>query len=109
MDLPVELIDFVAMLDEGTVQPLRQRATERIRLRSALTRFSDRVYFFPFGIQPNLDQPVTVFLNGMVQMQDEDFVLLNLGTRLRVVAVVFDETLSELDTVQAQYDNTPPL
>jgi hypothetical protein len=108
MSVQDELVELAELLDGGTFHVIRERVTEGNWLRPVLGRFSARIYFFPVGRQPNLGEPIMVFLNGIVQMQDGDFQLQIVGTKRKLVVVVFDHDLSPLDTVQAQYENVPP-
>ena len=61
MEMPPELGLLAEMLDSEKLHPLRQRILHRRYLKTQLERFTDRIFFFPVGIQPNLDAPIQVF------------------------------------------------
>jgi len=106
-ELP-DLEDFTNFLNSGNLVLLRARISEKHLFRSKLERFSDRVYYFPFGVQPNLEKPVMIFANGMV-MDASEFSLHIVGPEsLQVVAVVFQEGLTEECSAQASFENLLP-
>jgi hypothetical protein len=108
MDLPPELAEFEEMIDSDSFVPLRQRVYERRMLKTPLVRFTERIYFFPIGIQPNLDAPIEVFCNGLVIAEGHDYIVKLVGKELRVAVAVFDRNLSSEDVVQARFENVPP-
>lgn len=108
MEMPPELGLLGEMLDSGKLHVLRQRVMERRFLKSQLERFSDRVFFFPVGIQPNLRVPIQVFLNGICMADPNDHVFRVVGKTTQVAAVVFHNELHVRDIVQASYENVPP-
>lgn len=107
--MPEELADLAAMLAEGTLTPLRERVYERRMLKSPLSCFTDCIYFFPFGIQPNLKAPIQVWVNGIVMAENMDFTIRVVGTKkLQLTVVVFQNPLTTLCNSQALYENLPP-
>jgi hypothetical protein len=108
MEMPKELADLAAMLDEGKLALLRERVSERRMLKTPLSRFTDRIFFFPFGIQPNLKAPIQVWVNGITMAEDMDFVVRVVGSKIRLTVVVFQNPLTDLCNSQALYENIPP-
>ena len=107
--MPEELADLAEMLGEGTVIALRQRVYHRRILRTVLTKFTDRLYFFPIGIQPNLKADIELFINGVNMTENHDFCIRVVGSKLKVAVAVLKNPLSDpRDAVQAKYENVPP-
>lgn len=44
-----------------------------------------------------------MYVNGLVLMEDEEYVLLRVGVRRACTVAVFDRELRERDVVQAEY------
>ena len=109
MDVLEELEELAEMLDEGKLSVLRQRVSERRMLKSALTRFTDHIYFFPFGIQPNLKTPIQVWANGITMAENMDFTVRVVGSKIRLTVVVFNNPLTGSCNSQALYENVPPI
>ena len=108
MEMPPELGQLAAMLDSDKFHALRQRVLERRYLKSQLERFSDRVFFFPIGIQPNLKAMIQVFQNGICMADPHDYTFRVVGKTTKVAVVVFKHDLHPQDIIQATYENIPP-
>ena len=108
MEMPEELADLAEALDSGKLTVLRQRVYERRMLKTPLVRFTDRIFYFPFGVQPNLKTPIQVWMNGITMAENMDFVMRVIGSKIRLAVVVFQNPLTELCNSQAQYENVPP-
>jgi hypothetical protein len=108
MEMPPELGLLAEMLDSDKLHVLRQRVMERRYLKSKLERFSERVFFFPVGIQPNLRAPIQIFLNGLCMADPNDFAFRVVGKDTKVAAVIFNNPIFDEDIVQASYENIPP-
>jgi hypothetical protein len=107
-DLPPELTKFEEMIDSDSFVPLRQRVYERRMIKTPLSRFTERIYFFPIGIQPNLHAPIEVFCNGLIVSNAQDYFIRVVGEKNPVAVAIFDYRLSDEDVVQARYENVPP-
>jgi hypothetical protein len=108
MEMPPELGLLAEMLDSGKLHVLRQRVLERRFLKTQLERFSERVFFFPVGVQPNLQAPIQVFLNGICMADPNDYAFRVVGKDTKVAVVIFKHDLHIQDIIQATYENVPP-
>lgn len=107
-DLPTqELQELSDRLDDRTVIPLRDRYDKPRRIKQPLSRYSSRVWLFPFGIHPSRKHPVEVFRNGLVQWMDHEIMLRPVGRKKPMTVVVFLQDTKEGDLVQATYIAVP--
>lgn len=102
-----ELARLAEMLDGGKLHVLRDRYGRPRRVRQGLTRFSDRVWMFPFGVRPDEGQPVQVFVNGVGQYMGEEVEIVRVGERSRATVAVTYRVLRDGDVVQATYVAVP--
>jgi hypothetical protein len=106
--VPIEDLEELAdLLDSGKLEVLRDRHARARRTKQPLSRYTSRIWLFPFGIHPSSRHPVEVFRNGMVQWMDNEVKLFQIG-RARVITVaVFLHETREGDRVQATYVAVP--
>jgi len=110
MELPEdELNELAAILDSGALTPLRDRFDQPRRVRQELSRYSPRIYLFPFGLHPNPTYPVQVFVNGIGVWMEHEAVLARIGTRHPLTVVVLDRPLGISEVVQATYQAVPEI
>lgn len=106
-DLPPEFAVFEEYVDSDSFIPLRQRVSNRQLLHTVLIRFTERMYFFPIGLQPNLKAPIDIICNGLMASAMHDYYIKVAGKKNRVAVVVFHFPKAPGDLVQARYENTP--
>lgn len=102
-----ELEALRKLLEEGRLQPLRDRYDGARRIRLELERFSSRIWLFPFGAQPSSQHNVQVFRNGMPQWMDHEVKLFRLRGRTTLTVAVFIHDVPEGDRIQASYITVP--
>lgn len=102
----LELRELAEILDSGELHILRERADHPRHVRQDLTRYTDRVWLFPFGGDPDERLPVDVFLNGLVLSRGE-FELVRVGSREPVTALVFERPVGAGEHVTSTYTAMP--
>lgn len=108
MELPDDdLRELASILDSGGLTPLRDRFDQIRRVRQELSRYSPRIYLFPFGIHPDPRSPVQVFVNGLGVWMGNEAVLVQVGIKEPLTVVVLDRKLNEREVVQATYHAAP--
>lgn len=101
-----ELRELAEILDSGELSILRDRSEHPRYVRQDLTRYTDRVWLFPFGGDPDQQLPVDVFVNGLVLARGE-FELVRVGSREPVTALVFDRPVGIDEHVTSTYTALP--
>lgn len=108
MQLPDdELKQLAEILDSGDLVPLRDRFDQPRQIRQQLSRYSSRIYFFPFGVHPNIGYPVQVFINGLNVWMGEEAELVRVGRKEPLTVVVLSRDLKDTEVVQATYQTVP--
>ena len=106
-ELPADaLAELARSLDAGELQVLRDRWPGRREVRQSLTRYTDRVWLFPFGAAPDMEQPVRVMVNGIGQFMGEEVQLVPVGKQKLIVAVMW-RPLGPPEVVAAVYVAKP--
>jgi len=117
MKTPGQMIDFVVpveeleelaeILDSRKLEVLRDRHPRARKTKQPLSKYSSRIWLFPFGVRPSSRHPVDIFRNGMAQWMDTEVKLYQIGVlRPLTVAVFLHETRDD-DVVQATYTAVP--
>jgi len=108
VELPdAELSELASILDSGEFRLLRDMSGLPRFVRQDLTRYTDRLWLFPFGGDPDPSQPIDVFLNGLVLRAGHDFQLVQVASRQPITALVFDHPTSTGDAVTSTYTALP--
>jgi hypothetical protein len=108
VDLPEdELRELAEILDAGELLVLRDRFSYAREVRQGLSRFTDRVWFFPFGVHPDTRQPVRVLVNGIGQFMGEEVALVRVGKVHPLTVAVMCRPLGPDELVQAVYVAVP--
>lgn len=103
-----ELAELDKALQEGAVEALRDRFPgQRRHIKQPLTRWGDYTWIFPFGVQPDPQQPVEVYRNGIAQWMGQECEIVVVGKPRWVTVAVFNAPSREGDVVQATYDTLP--
>jgi hypothetical protein len=98
-----DLADLEAVLADDRVIPFPDKRPAGALVREKLMRFTGHVYMFPPGLQPDEEQPVEIYLNGIgPQFLGEDVRLASVGPK-NLTVVVFDTFLSVEDTVSGRF------
>ena len=103
----VELEELAALLDSGKLEPLRDKYEGARRTKLPLSKYTSRIWLFPFGTYPSPNHPVEVFRNGLVQWMDNEVKLFRVGKQRPITTVVFLQDTREGDIVQATYIALP--
>ena len=98
-----ELKELAELLDSGKLESLRDKCEEGRRTKVMLSKYTSRIWFFPFGARPNLKHPIEVFYNGMAQWMNHEVKLVRVGQKKPITVVVFLQETKEGDLVQATY------
>lgn len=108
MELPEEdLLELGDILDSGKLQPLRARFDKPRRVRQQLSRYTDRIFLFPFGIRPDPGQAIDVYCNGMLQWSGEEIRVVRVGKVTPLSVLVVDYHASNRDVIEAIYVAIP--
>lgn len=108
IDLPDdELRELGSILDSGELHLLRDTSGQPRYVRQDLTRFTDRVWLFPFGGDPDERMPLEVFWNGLCLRQDHEFRLVRVGSRDPVTALVVAIPVKSGDSLTSTYTMLP--
>jgi len=102
-----DLEELADLLDTGKLQPLRDKYENPRRTKLPLSKYTSRIWLFPFGTHPSSAHPVEVFRNGMVQWMDNEVRLIQVGRQHPVTVVVFLQETRDQDRVQATYVALP--
>lgn len=102
-----ELAELAAILESGELRVLRNRFDAPRDVRQPLHRFTDRVWFFPFGVAPDPRQLVQVFVNGFLAHEGLEFRMVRVGDTRPLYVVVMDRPLRHDEVVQAFYRAVP--
>ena len=106
LDLEAALAELGELLDEGKIEPLRAAVANHRRIRSTMSRYSPRIWMFPFGSHPTRDQSIDVFRNGIIQFVGYDCRVVHIGKRVSIPVLVFADALAEDEVVQTIYDGS---
>lgn len=108
VELPkAELAELARILDSGDLRVLRDRFEAARHVRQQLIRFTDRVWMFPFGVHPDVRQPVRVVVNGLTQHMDDEVELVVVGRVRPVTVAVMWRPLGPSEVAQAVYVAVP--
>jgi hypothetical protein len=103
-----EISELDKVLQEETVEVLRDRFPgQRRHIRQPLVQWGNYTWLFPFGVQPDLREPVEVYRNGISQWMGQECEVLVVGKPRWVAVAVFHSPSREGDVVQATYDTLP--
>lgn len=102
-----DLEELVRVMDEGKVEDLRDHYPEPRRTKQPLTRYTSRIWLFPFGIHPSHHEPLQVWRNGMSQWIEVEVKLFRVGKLKPITVLVFEQPTHETDRVQASYTAVP--
>lgn len=102
-----ELRELADILESGELRTLRNRFDAAREVRQPLHRFTDRVWFFPFGIAPDPRHVVQVFVNGFMIHEGMEFRMVRVGNAHPLYVVVMDRALRQDEVVQAFYRAVP--
>lgn len=102
-----ELRELADILESGELRMLRNRFEHPRDVRQALHRFTDRVWFFPFGVAPDPRHTIQVFVNGFLVHEGLEFRIVRVGDRRPLYVVVMDRPLRQDEVVQAFYRAVP--
>lgn len=106
--LPHDELNLLAeILDSGRLHVLREKFDRPREVRQGLSRYTDRVWFFPFGVRPDESQPVRVLVNGLGVFMGEECVLVRVGNAHPLTVAVMSRPLGRDEVVQAVYVATP--
>jgi hypothetical protein len=108
LELPAdELAELAEILDSEQLHVLRDRYARPREVRQPLLRFTDRVWLFPFGVTPDIRQPVQVYVNGLLAWMGREVELVRVGRVHPVVVAVMGRPLHLGDVVAAVYVVVP--
>lgn len=98
-----DLRELAVILDSGEFQVLRERFDHPREVRQPLTNFTPLVWLFPFGIAPNPQHTIQVFLNGLTLWADNEYMLTPVKSREALTVVVLSRPTTPADRMQATY------
>jgi len=102
-----ELAELAEIVDGGGLRVLRDRFERPRHVRQGLLRFTDRVWLFPFGVRPDMAQPIRVLVNGVGQYMGEEVAVARVGVVRPVTVAVMCRPLRPDEVVQAIYVAVP--